>query len=99
MTKPVYHKRHFLNTPNGMAAIEAEVGTADGGYVEASFAITDCNRLVSIDFNAHSPESITKRLAKLERLITTLTEFQTAYKKQCAIARTYKPKKRKKSYL
>lgn len=99
MNKPVYHKRQFLNNHTGMAAIEAEVGTADSGYVEANFCITDCNRLVSIDFNAHSPESITRRLSKLERLITTLTEFQTAYKKQCAVARTYKPKKRKKSYL
>ena len=75
-----YYKRGFLNTTtHGMAAFEARVDKDDGQYVSAGFAITDCSRKVSLDFDCWDKPDIQNARDKLRTLITELTEFEVQF--------------------
>lgn len=49
----------------------------EGGYVNASLMVSDCNRTVEIDFGA-SPENYAQKRAKIRTMIDSLIKFENA---------------------
>lgn len=81
-----HYSRHWLNPPGGgNAYIQTQIEAPDGGdrnWLEAYVNIADCSRNIELDFCAFtdSPlDAATIKLAKLDLLISTLTEFRQAY--------------------
>lgn len=71
-----FHKREFLNPTNGMAAIEAKVQYYHPNFVYANFAVSDCNKVVNLDFDFSNKEEKADRLYKIEMLIAQLSKFK-----------------------
>lgn len=84
----VFYERGWLNpeAKGGLAAFEAEievsVSTFQGPHtsLSASFKISDCTRVVELDFGMYDHEDRPAPLAKLRRLITALQSFETTLK-------------------
>lgn len=74
-----YNSRSFLNKSTGLAAVEVSVDTSHT-YVEANFAISDCNKTVNIDLSSSSKVAFKAKLDKLSKLITELTSLETVLK-------------------
>ncbi len=69
-----YYSRKFLNSKQGMAAIEcsAEMST---NWSDVNVKITDCNRAVSLDFDFSSVKAYKEKRAKLALIISELNEL------------------------
>lgn len=80
-TITLFRQRKFLNSKDGMAAIEAYVemehGKADTGephaFLDTMLSITDCSRRVTLEFDAWTLKAIAERRGKIKRF-RTLTE-------------------------
>lgn len=90
MTERAFYQREFLNNSDeGLAAVEAKVEATDvydrGGSpksasIDASFKISDCNRVVELSFYINSGESSDEMnaLVKISRLRLALAAFERA---------------------
>jgi len=77
-SKRIY-SRKFLNKNTGLAAIETsfemnEAGFFVGGW-DASVAISDCNKTVSLDFCVYDEKDIDKAIHKVTVLLEELEKF------------------------
>lgn len=72
-----FYQRKFLNQPGHYAGayVLAEVGSHGSS---GTLTITDCNRLVRLDFDTYSPGDRRNSLHKADVLIQTLTELRAA---------------------
>lgn len=72
-----YHSRKFLNSKQGIAAIEcfAEMSTT---WSNVNVKITDCNRMVSLDFDFNNMKAYKEKRAKLLLIINELQELRMA---------------------
>lgn len=79
MSKPQYHyhSRKFLNKTNGLAAIEATVDIT-GHYKDVTVTISDCSRMVSLDFGFRDRKGKREMQAKLNNLISELVVLSNA---------------------
>ena len=66
-----YHTRKFLNSKQGIAAIEcsAEMSTK---WCDIGVKITDCNRMVNLDFDFSDAKGYREKRTKLALLINEL---------------------------
>lgn len=71
----VFHRRQFLNAESegGTAFVEADVQASDD-YVEATFKVADCNRIVELIFygnngNPNSTSNARQKIVKLRRAV------------------------------
>lgn len=84
--KLVFHRREFLNSRHGLAAIEASVKAGDDDtYIEAAIALTDCNRRVDLDFTIYLGDldtdySLNSRMEKVDKLYDAIASFRRNYK-------------------
>ena len=70
--------RRWLNK-EGRAYIEAEFSDrGDGGTV----SISDCNKIINLDFYAYSSKDLKARLAKIDILIETLQQVRNHLSEQ-----------------
>lgn len=82
-----YYSRHWLNPPGGGNAFiqtEIEIPESDRErtWIEAYVSIADCSRNIQLDFCTYTDsrhDTPPAKLAKLDLLIDTLTEFRAAY--------------------
>lgn len=95
-----YYKRGFLNKKEGMAAFEAETSFESGEWcnsVDGSFAITDCNRKVLLDFCIYNEDDAKNVFFKLSTLIKELMEFEKQLKINSAEYFAHKAQKEKEN--
>jgi hypothetical protein len=59
-----------------MAAFEYKAEWYHNNFSFASFSISDCNRVVNLDFNFKNEKEKLNKLAKLEKLIGQLQQFK-----------------------
>jgi len=79
MCKYKYHSREFLNEDEGLAAIECTVARYnENPYVDASVAISDCYRTITLDFDMYGEEGAAAKIQKLELLMEELAKFKDA---------------------
>ena len=77
MAKIKHYSRKFLNKAEGLAAIECSINSLSySAGIDASINITDCNRLVCLDFSAYNAKDIDSRLAKLNLLISEISKVR-----------------------
>jgi hypothetical protein len=90
MKKKKFYRRQFLNKPrhHSTALVLAEIteNTTDYGdskparyWFDADITLSDCNRQINLDFNAHDEHSLRNSLSKLKNLQKVITQFQQAY--------------------
>lgn len=82
-----YLDRVWLNPEGGRASIECKAEMSRYSHsanLEASVEISDCTRSVTLEFGAYTLEDAIRVQAKLRRLITRLTIFETAVKQFAA---------------
>lgn len=65
--KDEFYCREFLNEERGLAAVGIEI-TRTGRYLDCSVTITDCSRLVTLEFNAYDADDPVRVLKKFDRL-------------------------------
>jgi hypothetical protein len=72
-----YHSRKFLNSKQGIAAIEcsAEMSTT---WSNVHVKIADCNKSVSLDFDFSGMKAYKEKRAKLLLIINELQELRMA---------------------
>lgn len=86
-----YYKRQFLNTEEngGSAHVEASVYEAESGSshsnLSASFNISDCNRIIELDFSVYDADSAENVRVKMRRLRLALGQFEKALEEQIAV--------------
>ena len=73
-----HQRRVFLNDASGLAAVMAEIEEPEKHGMSASFDLSDCNRVVSIDFYA-SQDTTTAMRSKVNRLYREIKAFRAAY--------------------
>jgi hypothetical protein len=81
-----YYKRQFLNAEDdgGVAFIEFQVDETTrarcrkGCGVSTKFQISDCNRIINLDFGCYHKGSIDKVRAKFNRLRRAILAFGVA---------------------
>lgn len=74
-------RRQFLNPVEGIAAVEWHVTLTEGkrsDSVNASFTISDCNRVVDLDFGAYRARDIEDTRTKITRLRRNVQAFERA---------------------
>jgi len=76
MKSKTYSSRKFLNSKEGLAAIQISAEMGNFG-LSANVNITDCSRMVNLDFYSYEEKTIKKRLDKLQILIDELTKLKT----------------------
>ena len=74
-----YYSRKFLNKDKGTAMVETSISHGVE-WVDGAAAISDCNRMVRLDFSFHNPKEKRRSLAKLRLLIDELVKFEDALK-------------------
>jgi hypothetical protein len=89
----VFYERLFLNPPrhHGGAYIIAEVEAgaydqADGDehrWVSSTLRISDCSRVIELDFPTGNDDTRAATMFKLDLLIETLTGFRAALQAGC----------------
>lgn len=69
-----------------MASVLASIYVGDYGikdkpspYIDATFDISDCSRVISLDFHGSDKSSIENNLFKLDTLIGALHKFREVY--------------------
>lgn len=76
-----HYRREFLNKKECTALIETTVelsGSSGGLYIDGSVRITDCHRLMRLEFDSGSRKEHRNSIAKLDGLIRELQEFRGA---------------------
>lgn len=71
-----FHSRGFLNQDKGMAAYEYKAEWYHTNFSFASFSISDCNRVVNLDFDFKNEKDKLDKQYKLDTLITQLKQFR-----------------------
>ena len=66
-----YHSRKFLNTKQGIAAIECSAEMSSM-WSNVNVKIADCNRAVSLDFDFNGMKAYKEKRAKLLLIINEL---------------------------
>lgn len=91
ISKLKHYHREFLNPENGIAAMELDIKLSIDPenkrypFFEGDITLTDCNRLVSLDFGVYIEDDANKvsnfeeRLQKLDTLIANLQDFREMY--------------------
>jgi hypothetical protein len=85
--KRVFHKRAFLNSGEGMAALEVRV--IDGSYtvkdtgkcqvnLDGGLSVTDCSRAISLDFYVWDAKSLAAAVQKADTLIDAIEGMRDA---------------------
>jgi len=75
----IYHKRQFLNSERGMAAVQVAV-EADSYGVNACLEISDCSRMICLELDVYDDDSLSDQLAKLRRLRVVIDATEQAIK-------------------
>ena len=70
-----YHSRKFLNTKQGIAAIECSADMSSK-WCDINVKIADCNRAVSLDFDFSDMKGYKEKRKKLIILITELNKLR-----------------------
>ena len=70
--------RRWLNK-EGRAYIEAELSDRGDG---ASVSISDCNKIINLDFYAYNNKELKARLSKIDILIETLQQVRNSLEEQ-----------------
>jgi len=73
----IYHSRKFLNSKKGIAAIQCHADMASK-WCDVGVKITDCNRMVTLDFDFHGIKEFKEKRAKLLLIISELQELRMA---------------------
>ena len=73
----IYHSRKFLNSKKGIAAIECSA-EMESKWCNVGVKITDCNRMVNLDFDFNTIKDFKEKRAKLLILISELQELRMA---------------------
>jgi hypothetical protein len=77
MAKIKHYSRKFLNKAEGLAAIECSINSLSfSAGIDASINITDCNRLVYLDFSAYNAKDLDGRIAKLDLLLAEISKVR-----------------------
>ena len=77
MAKIKHYSRKFLNKAEGLAAIECSINSLSySAGIDASINITDCNRLVYLDFSAYNAKDLDGRIAKLDLLLAEISKMR-----------------------
>ena len=73
------YSRKFLNKNTGMASIETSFEMNSEGFFvggwDASVAISDCNKVVSLDFSVYDDKDIDKVIHKITVMLEELEKF------------------------
>ena len=72
-----YHSRKFLNSKKGVAAIECSA-EMESKWCNIGVKITDCNRMVNLDFDFNGIKEFKEKRAKLLLIIWELNALLTA---------------------
>lgn len=77
MAKIKHYSRKFLNKAEGLAAIECSINSLSySAGIDASINITDCNRLIYLDFSAYNAKDLDGRIAKLDLLLAEISKVR-----------------------
>lgn len=72
-----YYSRKFLNKGRGVAAIEIDFASWDFGVgFDCAVNISDCSRVVRLDFNVYDEKELKAAHTKLKGLILELFKLQ-----------------------
>ena len=73
------YSRKFLNKHTGMAAIETSFEMNENGFFiggwDASVSLSDCNKVVSLDFSVYDEKDIDKAIHKVTVILEELEKF------------------------
>jgi len=72
MKKIKHNSRKFLNKSEGMASIEV-ISSVESWAFESQVSISDCSRLITLDFTAYSNKDFKSKVDKLDLIITELS--------------------------
>ncbi|MCA1799746.1 MAG: hypothetical protein LC650_00445 [Actinobacteria bacterium] len=92
-----YIRREFLNREghHTLASILATILASKKEvktWMDAEIVITDCYRAITLEFDAYDKEDYENSVEKLDKLISTLTEFREAYVEQATTVVWKEPK-------
>jgi hypothetical protein len=99
-TQPAdFYERLFLNPPrhHGGAYILAEVTSGENPsnrWVASELKISDCARVIELDFPVGYPDARQASMFKLDLLIETLTAFRSALQAGCAWVDAYEEERK-----
>lgn len=75
--------RKFLNSRQGLGAIECQVETTQYSHndtmIDASVSIQDCNRSIHLEFGVYDKSDIAPKLTKINLMIEELLRFKAAF--------------------
>lgn len=63
------YKREFLNDKEGTALIEVSAERESENWLDAGIKISDCDRMISLEFYCNDNKSRRDRIRKLDRII------------------------------
>jgi hypothetical protein len=72
------YERGFLNSDEGTAFYEVSAEREiEDGWISANFKLSDCSRIVEIDFSSYNDSrQHRRRIKKVEKLIASLTTLK-----------------------
>ena len=78
-----YHSRKFLNSKKGIAAIECSADM-ESKWCNVGVKITDCNRMVTLDFDFNTIKDFKEKRTKILLIIAELNALLQAVDKRVA---------------
>lgn len=84
MSDVKYINRAFLNQDEGLASVQVVIKNSDDyclNAIESIVQISDCRRVITLDFNAFDQEAFEKNIHKIKTLLSVLKEFHSKYEK------------------
>jgi hypothetical protein len=76
-----YYSRRWLNSKEGTAFIECSSSNDLSTYKDFSFKLSDCHKIVTIDFSFHNIKTKQERVKKINVMIDELNGLKAEIEK------------------